>query len=58
MMRRTNIHKLQNIINKNKEDYAVISPSFQWAQGKTDVQRVEWFRRLVENEHQAGSQVG
>ena len=36
-MRRTNIHKLQNIINKNKEDYAVISPSFQWAQGMNDV---------------------
>ena len=34
---RANIQKLQNIVNKNKEDYAVIAPTFQWAQGKSDV---------------------
>ena len=34
---RSHIQKLQNLINKNKEDYSIIAPSFQWAQGKTDV---------------------
>lgn len=34
---RSHIQKLQNLINKNKEDYTIIAPSFQWAQGKTDV---------------------
>lgn len=33
----SHIQKLQNLINKNKEDYSVIAPSFQWAQGKTEV---------------------
>ena len=32
------MQKLQNLINKNKEDYMVISPAFQWAQGREDVQ--------------------
>ena len=34
---RSHIQKLQNLINKNKEDYSIIAPSFQWAQGKTEV---------------------
>ena len=34
---RASIQKLQNLINKNKEDYTVISPAFQWAQGREDL---------------------
>ena len=37
LMFSSHIQKLQNLINKNKEDYYVIAPSFQWAQGKTEV---------------------
>lgn len=36
-MDRASIQKLQNLINKNKEDYSVIAPAFQWAQGNIDV---------------------
>ncbi len=49
------IQKLQNLINKNKEDYTVISPAFQWAQGREDVE-FKWLDSyLVENEYQVGS---
>lgn len=37
IMDRASIQKLQNLINKNKEDYSVIAPAFQWAQGNIDV---------------------
>ena len=49
------IQKLQNLINKNKEDYTVISPAFQLAQGREDVE-FKWLDSyLVENEYQVGS---
>lgn len=38
-MNRAAIQKLQNLINKNKEDYSVIAPAFQWAQGNIDVSK-------------------
>ena len=34
---RSNLQKIQNMINNNKNDWAVISPAFQWAQGMNDV---------------------
>ena len=34
---RSNLQKIQNLINSNRNDWSVISPAFQWAQGMNDV---------------------
>lgn len=34
---KSNLQKIQNMINRNGKDWAVIHPAFQWAQGMNDV---------------------
>ncbi|KNB46349.1 hypothetical protein JH06_2066 [Blastocystis sp. subtype 4] len=34
---KSNLQKIQNLINSNRNDWSVISPAFQWAQGMNDI---------------------
>ena len=34
---KSNLQKIQNMINRNRNDWSIIHPAFQWAQGMSDV---------------------
>ena len=44
---RSNLQKIQNLINSNRNDWFVISPAFQWAQGMNDVCHTFYFRHRL-----------
>ena len=41
LMCRSNLQKIQNLINANRNDWSVISPAFQWAQGMNNVSQLQ-----------------
>ncbi|KAK8823418.1 hypothetical protein WA577_002338 [Blastocystis sp. JDR] len=34
---KSNLQKIQNMINRNRNDWSIIHPAFQWAQGMSDI---------------------